>query len=186
MDTERNKPAPWGHYDAVDRQEDPAASVHHLDYISGMDAVKRYKQETYSLLDIQPGSVILDIGCGAGEDLLAMAELVGERGLVVGVDSSTTMIKTARARVHDAGESRVDCQLGDIYNLKFSDETFDGCRDLPCQPVIVEVLLTDTAEPTVNHHPAQPSQAPDNHSATVRRRRHALQNNHRTVSHQDG
>ena len=128
MDSERDKPAPWGHYDAVDRQEDPAASVHHLDYISGMDAVKRYKQETYSLLDIQPGSVILDIGCGAGDDLLAMAERVGESGQVVGVDSSATMIETARARVHDAKESRVDCQQGDICNLKFADETFDGCR----------------------------------------------------------
>ena len=128
MDTERGKPAPWGHYDAVDRQEDPAASVHHLDYISGMDAVKRYKQETYSLLDIQPGSVILDIGCGAGDDLLAMAERVGESGQVVGVDSSATMIETARARVHDAKESRCRLPAGSICNLKFADETFDGCR----------------------------------------------------------
>ena len=48
--------------------------------------------------------------------------------MIVGVDSSTTMIKTARARVHDAKESRADCQLGDIYNLDFSDKTFDGCR----------------------------------------------------------
>jgi ubiquinone/menaquinone biosynthesis C-methylase UbiE len=92
---------PWGHYDDVDHQVSPEGAVQHLDYITGMGSVKAYKRETYALLGIQPGSVVLDAGCGTGDDVLAMAQLLQGCGRIIGLDSSATMLEAARARGRD-------------------------------------------------------------------------------------
>ncbi|MFD7715256.1 hypothetical protein [Streptomyces sp. NPDC059814] len=49
------------------------------------DAGRAYKQELLDLLDIQAGQIALDVGCGPGTDLPALAERVGDRGTVIGV-----------------------------------------------------------------------------------------------------
>lgn len=119
--------APWSHYDDVDHQENPEGAVNHLDYITGVEAVKAYKRETYALLGIKPGATLLDAGCGTGDDVLAMAQLLQGRGRIIGLDSSTTMLAAAQARA--AGTNLpVTFQIGDVYALEFADETFDGCR----------------------------------------------------------
>ena len=47
---------------------------------------------------MQEGHHILDVGCGTGDDVLALARIVGETGRVVGIDNSETMIAEARQR----------------------------------------------------------------------------------------
>lgn len=51
-----------------------------------------------SLLDAKPGETIIDFGCGSGEVTLEIDRVVRgqEGGLVVGVDSSESMIDQAR------------------------------------------------------------------------------------------
>ncbi len=44
---------------------------------------------------------VLDVGCGAGHTSLLLAELVGERGSVVGVDNAADAVSAARARSRD-------------------------------------------------------------------------------------
>lgn len=44
------------------------------------------------LLAPQPGERILDMGCGTGELTLRLQEIVGENGIVVGVDASRDMV----------------------------------------------------------------------------------------------
>lgn len=118
---------PWGRYDDVDHQENPEGAVHHLDYITGVEAVKAYKRETYALLGIKPGAAVLDAGCGTGDDVLAMAQLLQGSGRITGLDSSSTMLAAAQARAAGT-DLPVAFQLGDVYALEFADETFDGCR----------------------------------------------------------
>ncbi len=63
------------------------------------------------LLDLEPHSRVLELGCGPGVALAAVAERVGE-GLVVGVDHSPVMISLARrcnARAVAAGRVRLVC-----------------------------------------------------------------------------
>ncbi|KAI9443058.1 S-adenosyl-L-methionine-dependent methyltransferase [Lactarius indigo] len=48
------------------------------------------------LLDARPGERILDFGCGSGEVTAEIARLVGPQGMVVGVDTSESMIAKAR------------------------------------------------------------------------------------------
>ena len=42
------------------------------------------------------GCTVLDLGCGAGRDVYAIAQLVGESGKVIGVDMTDEQLETAR------------------------------------------------------------------------------------------
>ena len=76
---------------------------------------------------MRDGSRLLDVGCGTGDDAMALAELVGTSGQVFGVDSSAVMIEAARQRA--AGLALpVSFTVGDAHRLAFADDTFDGCR----------------------------------------------------------
>ena len=50
---------------------------------------------------------VLDVGSGAGDVTLLLAELVGPQGRVVGVDMNAEILDTAAARVQAAGRSTV-------------------------------------------------------------------------------
>jgi ubiquinone/menaquinone biosynthesis C-methylase UbiE len=76
----------------VDRSADPGAFVVYLDAVARNDAVRVYKRQTYSLLDLRPGHLVLDVGCGTGDDAWALASLVTPGGYVVGIDVSSTMV----------------------------------------------------------------------------------------------
>ena len=45
---------------------------------------------------IEPGAVVLDLGCGAGTDLLIAAQMTGHKGRVIGVDMTPSMLERAR------------------------------------------------------------------------------------------
>ncbi len=52
---------------------------------------------------IAPGETILDIGCGAGMDLLLAARRTGPTGRVIGVDMTPAMIELAKRAALKAG-----------------------------------------------------------------------------------
>jgi SAM-dependent methyltransferase len=70
------------------------------------------------------GERVLDVGCGAGESTLQLAELVGPTGHVVGVDVSGALLEAARSRVDRAGHAHVQFVLGNASAERFS-EPFD-------------------------------------------------------------
>jgi ubiquinone/menaquinone biosynthesis C-methylase UbiE len=79
------------------------------------------------LLGLSPGDVVLDVACGTGNFSRDFARTAGERGLVVGIDVSETMLERAVADTAAAGlERRIAFVRGDAEALPFADASFDG------------------------------------------------------------
>ncbi len=73
------------------------------------------------------GESILEIGCGTGQAVVGIAELVGSSGKVFGVDISSGMLAIAQARVKKMRlGDRVALLCGDGMQLQFDAECFDG------------------------------------------------------------
>lgn len=70
-------------------------------------------------------ATVLDIGCGAGTDLLLAAMHVGPSGRAVGVDMTESMAARARAGAEAAHLSNVDVRNGDATALPADDASVD-------------------------------------------------------------
>lgn len=70
---------------------------------------------------------VLDVACGAGEDVLALAERLGAGTLVVGLDASLERIDEAQRAARNVALN-VRFAVGDARSLPFSDESFDVVR----------------------------------------------------------
>ena len=71
------------------------------------------------------GATVVDIGCGAGMDLLLAARDVGPRGRAIGVDMTEAMAARAGAAAEEAGLGNVEIRLGDALALPLDDATAD-------------------------------------------------------------
>lgn len=79
------------------------------------------------LLRVRPGERVLELGCGAGGALVALARAVGAEGRVVGLDLSPGMISQAAARLRRAGlTDRAALLVGDATSIPWPDVSFDA------------------------------------------------------------
>ena len=74
---------------------------------------------------VAAGMKVLEVGCGAGDVALLVAQLVGPQGQVVGVDMNAQILDTARHRVAAAGWSNVSLIHGELDGLEPGDD-FDA------------------------------------------------------------
>ena len=74
---------------------------------------------------ISKGMRVLEIGSGAGDVALMLAECVGSIGQVVGVDVNAEILDTARQRATDAGKQNIEFVAADARTFTFS-EKFDA------------------------------------------------------------
>ena len=74
---------------------------------------------------VEAGQVVLDLGSGAGLDLLLAAKKVGPEGRVIGVDMTDAMIETARRNIAAAGATNVELRKGLIEDLPVADGSVD-------------------------------------------------------------
>jgi len=75
--------------------------------------------------EVKAGQTVLDLGSGAGIDLIIAAEAVGPTGAVIGVDVSPEMIERAKANVARAGHENVILLQGEIEDLPLPDASVD-------------------------------------------------------------
>jgi arsenite methyltransferase len=71
------------------------------------------------------GAAVVDLGCGAGMDLLLAAGRVGPAGRAIGVDMTDEMLSRARAGAGALGHGHVECRAGDLSALPLDDESVD-------------------------------------------------------------
>jgi SAM-dependent methyltransferase len=79
----------------------------------------------WTLGRIEPGSVVVDLGSGAGTDLLIAAQMTGPTGRVIGVDMTASMLERARASADEMGMEHVDLHESLIEALPLEDASVD-------------------------------------------------------------
>lgn len=87
----------------------------------------RYKQKTFEAMHLSTGASVLEVGCGTGEDAIALAKQVGSTGKVTAVDRSQTMLKEASLSASQLGLP-IEFVLADAQQLPFDDQTFHAAR----------------------------------------------------------
>lgn len=86
------------------------------DALSVMSARTASDRAAFALRLMRPGSRVLDAGCGTGTITRGFVPLVGDTGLVVGVDPDPDQLP---------GESTVEFVAGSVYALPVSSNSFD-------------------------------------------------------------
>jgi arsenite methyltransferase len=74
---------------------------------------------------LEPGARVLDMGCGAGTDLLLAAMHAGAEGQAIGVDMTQGMVARARAGAREAGLENLEVRMGDATALPVEDGGVD-------------------------------------------------------------
>jgi ubiquinone/menaquinone biosynthesis C-methylase UbiE len=101
---------------------------------------KPWVREFYkSFLGLKPGLRIVEVGCGTGDLTRYLAELVGGKCSIIGVDMRAASLRTAEAEARKAGfADRISYRKGDAYNVPVDD----GYADLACCRTLL-MHLTD-------------------------------------------
>jgi ubiquinone/menaquinone biosynthesis C-methylase UbiE len=74
---------------------------------------------------VREGDTVLDLGSGAGFDLLLASDKVGSKGRVIGVDMTDEMITRARQNIKAAGAANVEVRKGLIEDLPVESSSVD-------------------------------------------------------------
>ena len=90
------------------------------------DAIARRKR-SYELLQIEKGSIVADIGCGAGTAVFEMDALVRPGGSALGIDIHEPLLTAGRARASRRGID-VELKHGNAEALPFADGSLHGYR----------------------------------------------------------
>lgn len=101
-------------------------AITYLGRVASSDLGRSYKRRMLDELAPRPGHTVLDLGCGPGTDLDALAEAVTEHGTVIGVDHDRAMVEAATART--AGRPAVEVRHGDLHELPVPDRAADRAR----------------------------------------------------------
>jgi arsenite methyltransferase len=78
-----------------------------------------------AVADLHAGETVLDLGSGAGADVLISARRVGPTGTAIGLDMTDEMLELARANAEAAGVENVRFVKGYIEQLPLADESVD-------------------------------------------------------------
>jgi arsenite methyltransferase len=78
-----------------------------------------------AVADLHEGETVLDLGSGAGADVLISARRVGPTGKAIGLDMTDEMLELARANATEAGLENVEFVKGYLEDMPLEDGTVD-------------------------------------------------------------
>ncbi len=78
-----------------------------------------------AVADLHEGETVLDLGAGAGADVLISARRVGPAGRAIGLDMTDEMLDLARANARQAGVENAEFVKGYIEDLPLPDASVD-------------------------------------------------------------
>ncbi|PID57482.1 MAG: arsenite S-adenosylmethyltransferase [Ignavibacteriae bacterium] len=74
---------------------------------------------------IKKGDTVVDLGCGAGNDIFVALPHAGKEGTLIGIDFTEEMLQKANANKEKLGLTNVHFKLGEIENLPLENDTAD-------------------------------------------------------------
>jgi SAM-dependent methyltransferase len=78
-----------------------------------------------AVADLHPGEVVLDLGSGAGGDVLIAARRVAPGGRAIGLDMTTEMVELARRNAQQSGVHNVEFLHGYLEDIPLPDGSVD-------------------------------------------------------------
>jgi arsenite methyltransferase len=78
-----------------------------------------------AVADLRDGEVVLDLGSGAGADVLISARRVAPSGRAIGLDMTDEMLELARANAAQAGVSNVEFVKGYLEDMPLANDSVD-------------------------------------------------------------
>jgi arsenite methyltransferase len=78
-----------------------------------------------AVAELRAGETVLDLGSGAGADVLISAQRVGPTGKAIGLDMTGEMLELARHNAAEAGVENVEFHKGYIEEIPLADESVD-------------------------------------------------------------
>ena len=78
-----------------------------------------------AVADLHEGETVLDLGSGAGADVLISARRVGASGKAIGLDMTDEMLDLARTNAAQAGVTNVEFRKGYIEDIPVADDSVD-------------------------------------------------------------
>jgi arsenite methyltransferase len=78
-----------------------------------------------AIADLHAGETVLDLGSGAGADVLISARRVGTTGKAIGLDMTEEMLELARANAAEAGAQNVEFLKGYLEDIPLPDASVD-------------------------------------------------------------
>ncbi|RLD37992.1 MAG: arsenite S-adenosylmethyltransferase [Bacteroidetes bacterium] len=75
--------------------------------------------------NISKGDTVVDLGSGAGNDAFVVRSIVGDDGMVLGIDFAGAMLTKAKSNARKLGFKNVKFIKGDIENMPLEDEQAD-------------------------------------------------------------
>lgn len=109
----------------VDKSSDIGKMVTCLRFLEGLPSFIAYKERSFELMQLSPGDVAVDIGCGLGFDVPKLKKLVVPNGRAIGLDISQKLLEAASRSF--SGNS-IEFIHGDVHDLKFPENSIDGIR----------------------------------------------------------
>ncbi|MBD8070255.1 demethylmenaquinone methyltransferase [Bacillus sp. PS06] len=127
---------------------------------------KAWRKDTMRRMNVQPGQAALDLCCGTADWTIALANAVGPKGKVIGLDFSKNMLKIGQEKVNQLKLDQVTLVHGNAMELPYEDNSFDyvtigfGLRNVPDYKQVLEemhrvvkpggkVVCLETSQPTL-------------------------------------
>ncbi|MGP4107430.1 demethylmenaquinone methyltransferase [Virgibacillus sp. L01] len=159
-------------------QQSKEERVHHVfekiyDNYDSMNSIisfqrhKAWRKSVMQRMNVEKGSVALDVCCGTGDWSIALAEASGSTGEVIGLDFSHNMLSVAEEKNEVLDYSQLSFVQGNAMDLPYEDNSFDyvtigfGLRNVPDYMTVLKemyrvvkpngkVVCLETSQPTMN------------------------------------